>query len=97
MAEVTYVSEVECDVVVPDGILDSQVIRIVDAEGRAHVLRVAKGGLSTFGSNTYLPIGLIRVDQKTRRALIELPQEADSGTSRFWAPFGRFRRQESGG
>ena len=95
MAEVTYISEVECDVVVADGILDSQVIRVLDAEGGVHMLRVAKGGLNAQGTKQYLPVGLVRVDQKAKRALIELPQEADSGTSRLWVPFGKFRRQET--
>jgi WD40 repeat protein len=38
-----------------------------------------------------------RTVAKHRRALVELPQEADSGTSRVWIPFTRFRRQEGGG
>jgi hypothetical protein len=97
MPEVTYVSEVECVVVVPDGILNTQVVRVSDEEDRAHTLRVGKGGLVENNGKKYLPVGLVHVDRKGKRALVELPQEADSGTSRVWVPFTRFRRQEMGG
>jgi hypothetical protein len=95
MAEVTYVAEVECVVVIPDGILDTQVVKVIDVDNKKHTLRVAKGALVVKGSKTYLPVSLIHVDRKTGRALVELPQEADSGTSRIWVPFAQFRRQES--
>ena len=97
MAEVTYLSEVECAVVVPDGMLDTQVIKVYDVEGRNHTLRVGKGALLENAGKRYLPVGLVFVDHKGKRALIELPQEADSGTSRVWMPFVRFRRQEEHG
>jgi hypothetical protein len=96
MAEVTYVSEIECVVVVPNGIVDSQVVKVLDEGNRSHTLRVAKGSLVEAGDRWYLPVGLVRVDREQRRALIELPQEADSGTSRVWLPLARFRRQENG-
>jgi hypothetical protein len=96
MPEVTYLAEVECDVVVPNGILDTQVIRVADTENHSHALRVAKGWVVEEGGKKYLPIGLIYVDYRGKRALIELPQEADSGTRRVWVPFARFRRQDEG-
>jgi hypothetical protein len=96
MTEVTYVSEVECVVVVPDGIIESQVVKVMDSENRANTLRVAKGSLVEKGGKTYLPVGLVRVDRERKCALVELPQEADSGTRRVWLPFARFRRQENG-
>jgi hypothetical protein len=97
MAEVTYLPEVECVVVVPDGILDSQVVQVPDTEGRNHALRVGKGSLVETSGKTYLPVGLVFIDRQGHRALVELPQEADSGTSRVWVPFAHFRRQENGG
>ncbi len=96
MPQVTYVSEVECEVVVPDGLLDTQVVKVLDGEGRYHMLRVAKGVLVEKHGRRYLPVGLMHVDYPNKRALVELPQEADSGTSRIWIPFPRFRRQENG-
>jgi uncharacterized protein (DUF342 family) len=96
MPEVTCVSEVECEVVVPEGILETRVVKVLDPEGRYHMLRVAKGVLVEQDHRRYLPVGLMHVDFKNKRALVELPQEADSGTSRVWISFARFRRQENG-
>jgi hypothetical protein len=97
MAEVTYLSEVECLVLVPNGILDTQVVSVLDEKDRKHTIRIGKGGLVEHGGKTYLPVDLVHVDREHRKAMVELPQEADSGTKRLWAPFARFRRQENGG
>jgi hypothetical protein len=97
MALVTYLAEVECEVVVSDGIADTQVVQVPDDEGRNHSVRVAKGELVEKGGKKYLPVGLVHVDHNGKRALVELPEEAHSGTSRIWVPFQRFRRQENGG
>jgi hypothetical protein len=48
------------------------------------------------GDKKYLPVGLVYIDYKGKRGLVELPEEADSGTSRVWVPFARFRRKEDG-
>jgi len=61
------------------------------------MLRVAKGSLVEKDDLKYLPVGLVMLDRERRRALVELPQEADSGTRRVWMALSRFRRQESGG
>ena len=97
MALVTYLAEVECVVVVPDGMLDTQVVKVPDEDGQGHTLRVPKGYLVENGGKHYLPVHLLRVDQYGRRAQVELPQEADSGTSRIWVPFTRFRKKEGNG
>jgi hypothetical protein len=97
MAEVTYVPEVECTVIVPNGIMDSQVVKVIDTDNLGHMLRVAKGSLVEKDGRKYLPVGLVTLDRERRRALVELPQEADSGTRRVWVALSRFRRQESGG
>jgi len=96
MPEVTYISQVECQVVISHGMVDSQVIKVPDEENRGHTLRVAQGSLVEHAGRSYLPVGLVHVDYKGRRALVELPEEADSGTSRVWVPFARLRRQENG-
>jgi hypothetical protein len=93
MTEVTYLSAVECQVLVQDGLLNTQVVGVKDGEGTVHVLRVGKGSLQDQGEKLYLPVGLIKVDRSAKQALVELPQEADSGTSRIWLPFTSFRRQ----
>jgi hypothetical protein len=93
MAEVTYLPQVECLVTVAEGILDTQVIAIPDETGNHQFLRVGKGELVQEGTKTYLPVWVVQLDNKGRRALVELPQEADSGTRRLWVPFVRFRPQ----
>jgi hypothetical protein len=93
-AEVSYLSQVECEIAVPNGILDTQVVEVRDEDGRNHALCVGKGEMLEKGDKKYLPIGLVSIDRKGKRALVELPEEAGSGTSRIWVPFTRFRRQE---
>ena len=39
----------------------------------------------------YLPVGVINVDYRNNRVLIELPIEADSGTNRMWMLNDAFR------
>ena len=39
------------------------------------------------------PSGIINVDRRNRRVLIELPTEADSGANRMWIPFDSFRSE----
>jgi hypothetical protein len=43
---------------------------------------------------TFLPVGLIGVDDARKVALIELPHEADSGANRVWVPLDDVRIQE---
>lgn len=95
MNEVTYLSEVECEVLVPNAMLDTQVIAVTDNEGTRHVLRVAKGGLDEHAEKRYLPVGLVNVDRTSRCALVELPHEADSGRRRIWVPFASFLRKDA--
>jgi hypothetical protein len=39
----------------------------------------------------YLPVGVINVDYRNKRVLIELTIEADSGANRMWMPIDSFR------
>jgi hypothetical protein len=96
MTTVTYLPKVECEVTVPEGILETQVVAVPDSENRRHFIRIAKGALNEIGGKQYLSIGIVRVDEKHDRALIELPQEADSGYRRIWVSFERFLAQEGG-
>jgi hypothetical protein len=96
MTEMTYLPEVECTVTVPDGILDTQVVFVPDETGNRQFLRVGKGEVTQDLGKTYLPVWVVQLDNKGRRALVELPQEADSGTRRIWVPFERFRPQKVG-
>jgi hypothetical protein len=90
--EVTYLPEVEC--VTSPGFLESQVnVEVKDETGQSQFLQVNKKIISRRGSTTYLPIGIVELDYRNKRALIELPHEADSGANRLWIPFSSFRRE----
>ena len=39
------------------------------------------------GSDDYLPIGIVKIDRRTRLALIEFPVESGQGTNRAWVRF----------
>jgi len=45
------------------------------------------------GGKHYLAVGIVQLDYKQKRALIELPHEADSGANRLWVPFSSFRQE----
>ncbi len=89
---ITYLPEVEFIVTVQDGVCDTSIGFVQDADGNRHFLRIGRVVNKTI--KTYLPIGIVRVDQPKRVALIELPAEADSGTRRLWVPFERLRTEE---
>jgi len=42
------------------------------------------------GDVPYLPVGIINIDRRNRRVLVELPTAADSGANRMWMPFEKF-------
>jgi hypothetical protein len=89
--ELTYYPEVECVVVVPEGAADTKVIYVADEDAQKHYLRVGKSGTASHSGKTYLPIGIVVMDYKGERALVELPTEPDSGVRRIWVPFSNFR------
>lgn len=53
-----------------------------DLNGRRESLQVDEDFLTHENGHSYLPVGLVYQDKE--RALIELPQEADSGARRLW-------------
>ena len=55
-----------------------------DYRGRRHFLRVERDFLSQEGGFSYLPIGVVHVDPKTKLVLIELSHEAETGANRLW-------------
>jgi hypothetical protein len=94
LVEVTYLPEVECIVTIEHGLLDSQVVGVPDETGRYEYLRVPQGEVTRANGKTYLPIGIVELDRKQRRALVELPVEADSGFRRLWVPFDNFLQKK---
>ncbi len=55
-----------------------------DHAGRRHFIRVERDFLSEEGGQTYLPIGIVHLDPRTKLVLIELPHEAETGANRLW-------------
>ncbi len=95
MPEVTYLPEVECDV--SPGLLPNQLgVGVTGEDGRTHSLLVGKGQVAHVGGKHYLAVGIVELDYRLKRALIELPTEADSGANRLWLPFKRFRPEATG-
>jgi hypothetical protein len=87
MPEVTYLPEARCEVI-PGGILPGSVTaRVRDLDGRSQFVQVTEGMINRDGDQTYLPIGIVDIDRRGRRVLIELPVEADSGANRMWIGF----------
>jgi hypothetical protein len=55
-----------------------------DYRGRRHFIRVESDFLSEQGGHSYLPVGVVHVDPRTKLVLIELPHEAETGANRLW-------------
>jgi hypothetical protein len=94
--EIIYLPEVECVVDIENGLLNTTVIGVPDEQGNRAYLRVGKGFVTRLRDKTYLPIGVVELDYSRRRALVELPLEADSGARRLWVLFTSFRPRDHG-
>jgi hypothetical protein len=91
VAEVTYLPEVECSIA--PGFREGELaVSVPNETGRRQNLRVNKNLVASENGKHYLAIGIVELDYKRKRALIELPHEADSGANRLWIPFASFRR-----
>lgn len=91
-AEKLYYPEVECEVT-PSDLYDTVVVGVLDETENRHFLRVARGVIHRSNDQTYLPIGIVEVERRGGRVLIQLPYEADSGANRLWVPLDRFRSE----
>ncbi len=92
--EITYLAAVECTIEIEHDAWGMQAVRVREDSGNRHYLAVPKGFVVREGEKTYLPIGIVELDRRKRRALVELPLEADSGFRRLWVPFDNFLRQK---
>lgn len=90
--EQLYYPEVACEAT-PSDLYDTEVVGVLDETENRHFLRVARGVVHRAGGAAYLPIGIVEVDRRGRRVLIQLPYEADSGANRLWVPLDRFRSE----
>jgi hypothetical protein len=59
-------------------------VAVKDVRGPRQFLRVEGGLLIHEKGRSFLPVGVVGVDEERRLALIELPHEADSGANRLW-------------
>ena len=77
-------AKLRCDNVTA-GLRASEAVAVfVDVEGRRHFIRVERDFLWDEGGSSFLPVGVIHVDPKSKCVLIELPQEAETGANRLW-------------
>jgi len=91
MTEITYLPEVECSIAA--GFREGELaVSVPDETGKRQNLRVNKNLVASEGGKHYLAVGIVQLDYKHKRALIELPHEADSGANRLWVPFSSFRQ-----
>ena len=89
MSELTYLPEVRCEV--SEGLRDTEVtVCVRDEKDFRQFMQVTRSMVNEHGDSSYLPVGIIQVDRKARRVLIELHTEADSGVNRMWMPFDAF-------
>lgn len=91
-----YYPEVECEAT-PSDLYDTEIVGVLDETGNRHYLRVAGGVVRRAEDKAYLPIGIVEVDRRGGRVLIQLPYEADSGANRLWITLERFRSEVKAG
>jgi hypothetical protein len=91
-----YSPEVECEAT-PSDLYNTEVVGVLDETENRHFVRVARGAVHRVGDTAYLPIGIVEVDRRGGRVLIQLPYEADSGANRLWIPLDRFRSEVKAG
>jgi len=74
-----------------EGLLDTDItVCVKDVKECSQFLHVTPTMVNYYDGQPFLPVGIIHVDHKVRRALIELPTEADLGINRMWTPFESF-------
>jgi hypothetical protein len=92
IAEKLFYPEIECEAT-PSSLYGTEVVGVLDETENRHFLRVAQGMVHKSDGKAYLPIGIVEVDRRKQRVLIQLPYEADSGANRLWVPLNRFRTE----
>ena len=95
-AERLYYPDVECETT-PSDLYETEVVGVLDETDNRHYLRVARGSTRQVEGKSFLSIGIVEVDRRGGRVLIQLRSEADSGASRLWVPLGRFRSEVQAG
>jgi hypothetical protein len=77
-------NKIRCESIA-DGLRASEALAIFrDYQDRKHYLRVERDFLTQQNGSSYLPVGVVHVDPKTKLVLVELPHEAETGANRLW-------------
>ncbi len=67
------------------GLRSSEIVaKFTDYNNRSHFIRVERDFVDQELGTTFLPVGVIHVDLKTKAVLVELPHEAETGVNRLW-------------
>ncbi len=75
----------ECSKIGPGLRFDERTVAVADVRGYDVMVRVQEWQISHVDGKTYIVAGLVGEDLAKDMALIELPQESDSGRWRVWA------------
>jgi len=65
-------------------------VAIKDVNGKTQLLRVESDFLTETAGKSYVTVGIVHRDPKTKAVLIELPHESESGAHRLWVKPGDF-------
>ncbi|OWK45678.1 hypothetical protein [Fimbriiglobus ruber] len=76
--------ELRCDKISPGLRASEAIAEFADTTGKVHYIRVERDFLSESNGVYFLPIGMVKLEQNSNRALIELPHEAETGANRIW-------------
>jgi hypothetical protein len=75
---------------VSDGFRASEAIASLrDFGNRRHFIRVERDFLTELTRGSYLPVGIVSIDPKSKAILVELPHEAETGVNRIWVKPGQ--------
>ena len=78
MAERLYDPEVECEAT-RGSLYDTEVVGVPDETDNRHFLRVPRGMVHRSDSKAFLPVGIVDIDRRHGRVLIQLPYEIGFG------------------
>jgi hypothetical protein len=75
--------DLECQV--KDGLRPQEAtVMVRDYDGEKHFMPLDRGLLAAEGGKYYISVALMKMDPRSKAALVALPIEADSGAYRIW-------------
>jgi hypothetical protein len=73
-----------CEQVGPGMRASERCVSVRDVRGRREWLLVEQDFLAVRENKTYVPVGVIQIDQEQDLVLVEFPHEAATGGNRVW-------------